>query len=219
MNMKERMLNGEPCLTFDEELVQERQHQQRLQFKFNNLDPDDEEGRVHLLKEMLGGTGDNVWMERPIYFDYGKNTYVGEMFYANTGLTVLDGAKVTIGDNVFCAPYVGIYTAGHPVHPYPRNMGIEYNLSVTIGNNVWIGAQSVINPGVTIGDNVVIGSGSVVTKDIPSNVIAVGNPCRVLREITEEDKACYFRDRKIDEEFYNIAKTGIDKENFLGNIK
>lgn len=206
MTMKERMLSGKPCLPFDRELLEERNAQQRRQFDFNNLDPEDSEGRVRLLKEMLGGCTDNVWMERPIYFDYGKNTYVGDNFYANTGLTVLDGAKVTIGNNVFCAPYVGIYTAGHPVHPYPRNLGIEYNLPVTIGDNVWIGAQSVINPGVTIGSNVVIGSGSVVTKDIPDNVIAVGNPCRVLREITDEDKNYYFRNLPIDRELYDIAE-------------
>ena len=140
LDMKERMLNGKPCLSFDKVLEEEKQHQQRLQFKFNNLDPDDSKGRIALLKEMLGGTGERVWMERPIYFDYGKNIYVGEGFYANTGVTILDGAKVTIGDNVFLAPYVGIYTAGHPVHPYPRNLGIEYSFPVTIGDNVWVGA-------------------------------------------------------------------------------
>ena len=128
MNMKERMLKGLPCLTFERELLDERNAQQRRQFDFNNLDPEDFEGRVKALKEMLGGCTDNVWMERPIYFDYGKNTYVGDNFYANTGLTVLDGAKVTIGDKVFCAPYVGIYTAGHPVHPYPtRTQAVLYS--------------------------------------------------------------------------------------------
>lgn len=216
-DMKERMLNGKPCLTFDKELAEERQHQQRLQFKFNNLDPDDFKGRITLLKEMLGGTGERVWMERPIYFDYGKNTYVGEGFYANTGVTILDGAKVTIGDNVFLAPYVGIYTAGHPIHPHPRNLGIEYNFPVTIGDNVWVGAQTVINPGVTIGSNVVIGSGSVVTKDIPDNVIAVGNPCRVIRKITDEDRNYYFRDMEIDKELYDYAETGVDIENNFGS--
>lgn len=213
MDMKERMLGGLPCLTFTEELLAERVEQQRLQFRFNNLDPDDFEGRVALLREMLGGCKEKVWMERPVYFDYGKNTYVGENFYANTGAVILDGAKVTIGDNVFLAPYVGIYTAGHPVHPEPRNLGIEYNLPVTIGDNVWIGAQSVINPGVTIGSNVVIGSGSVVTKDIPDNVIAAGNPCKIIREITDEDKRYYFRRREIDKELYELAKSGIDIEN------
>ena len=197
MDMKERMLSGLPCLTFTEELLAERTAQQRLQFRFNNLDPDDFEGRVALLREMLGGCKKKVWMERPVYFDYGKNTYVGENFYANTGAVILDG----------------IYTAGHPVHPEPRNLGIEYNLPVTIGDNVWIGAQSVINPGITIGSNVVIGSGSVVTKDIPDNVIAAGNPCKIIREITDEDKRYYFRRREIDKELYELAKSGIDIEN------
>lgn len=170
LDMKERMLNGKPCLSFDKVLEEEKQHQQRLQFKFNNLDPDDSKDRIALLKEMLGGTGERVWMERPIYFDYGKNIYVGEGFYANTGVTILDGAKVTIGDNV------------------------------------WVGAQTVINPGVTIGSNVVIGSGSVVNKDIPDNVIAVGNPCRVIRKITDEDKKYYFRNMEIDKELYDYAE-------------
>lgn len=218
MDMKERMLTGKPCLTFEKTLADERMAQQKRQFEFNNLQPDDYKGRIALLKEMLGGTGESVWMERPVFFDYGKNTYVGENFYANTGVTILDGAKVTIGNNVFLAPYVGIYTAGHPVHPYPRNLGIEYNFPVTIGDNVWVGAQTVINPGVTIGSNVVIGSGSVVTKDIPSNVIAVGNPCRVLREIADEDKNCYFRDRVIDKELYDLAESGFDKENHFSNM-
>ncbi len=218
LNMKERMLAGKPCLTFEKTLADERMAQQKKQFEFNNLPPDDYKGRIALLKEMLGGTGESVWMERPVFFDYGKNTYVGENFYANTGVTILDGAKVTIGDNVFLAPYVGIYTAGHPVHPYPRNLGIEYNLPVTIGDNVWVGAQSVINPGVTIGSNVVIGSGSVVTKNIPSNVIAAGNPCKVIREITDEDKNCYFRDKVIDKELYELAESGFDKENHFSNM-
>ena len=111
---------------------------------------------------------------------------------------------MTIGDNVFCAPYVGIYTAGHPVHPYSRNLGIEYSLPVTIGDNVWIGAQSVINPGVTIGSNVVIGSGSVVTKDIPDNVVAAGNPARVIKQITEDDRRYYYKKNEIDDEAWAV---------------
>ena len=213
-DMKERMLNGKPFLSFEKELTEERQQQQRLQFKYNNLDPDDIDGRIALLKEMLGGTGERVWMERPIYFDYGKNTYVGEDFYANSGVTILDGAKVTIGNNVMLAPGVGIYTAGHPIHPYPRNIGIEYSFPVTIGDNVWVGAQTVINPGVTIGSNVVIGSGSVVNKDIPDNVIAVGNPCRVIRKITDDDKKYYFKDLEIEKEFYEYSERD-DLENFF----
>ena len=114
------------------------------------------------------------------------------------GLTILDVGKVTIGDNVMLAPNVSIYTAGHPVHPDSRNSGYEYGIPITIGNNVWIGGNAVILPGVTIGNNVVIGAGSVVTKDIPDNVIAAGNPCRILRKITEEDRKYYYKDREFD---------------------
>lgn len=131
----------------------------------------------------------------PFHCDYGKNIEVGENFFANYNCIILDVAKVTIGKNVMFAPNVSIYTAGHPIHPDSRNSGYEYGIPVTIGDNVWIGGSVVINPGVTIGNNVVIGSGSVVTKDIPDNVIAVGNPCRVIREITEEDRKYYYKDR------------------------
>ena len=125
---------------------------------------------------------------------------MGNNFFANYNCTILDVAKVTIGDNCQLAPNVAIYTAGHPVHPDTRNSGYEYGISVTIGDNVWIGGNSVICPGVRIGSNTVIGAGSVVTKDIPDWVIAAGNPCRVIREITEEDRRLYFRDKEFDNE-------------------
>ena len=141
-------------------------------------------------------------MEPPIHFDYGKNTEVGENFFANFNTVILDVAKVTIGNNVMFAPNVSIYTAGHPVHPDSRNSGYEYGIPVTIGDNVWIGGSSTVLPGVTIGNNVVIGAGSVVTKDVPDNVIAAGNPCRVIRTITEEDRRFYFKDREFDVEDY-----------------
>ena len=124
----------------------------------------------------------------PVYFDHGNRTSFGRHFYANTGLTVLDENYVTFGDNVFLAPHVSIYTAGHPIDAEVRNTEMEYALPVTIGSNVWIGGNVVINPGVTVGSNVVIGSGSVVVKDIPDNCVAAGNPCRVIRPITDEDK-------------------------------
>lgn len=134
-------------------------------------------------------------MEQPIYFDYGCNTEVGENFFANANCVILDVAKVTIGKNVMFAPNVSIYTAGHPLHPETRNSGWEYGIGISIGDNVWVGGNVVINPGVHIGNNVVIGSGSVVTKDIPDNCVAVGNPARVIKEITDEDKKYYFKDR------------------------
>ena len=155
-----------------------------------------------LIKEILGKTGNTVCIESPFHCDYGHNIEVGENFFANYNLVILDVAKVKIGDNAQIAPNVAIYTAGHPIHPDSRNSGYEYGIDITIGDNVWIGGNTCIMPGVTIGNNVVIGGGSVVTKDLPDNVIAVGNPCRIVREITEDDRDYYFKDRKFDVEDY-----------------
>lgn len=154
------------------------------------------------IKNILGKTGEEVFIEQPFRCDYGKNIEVGNNFFANYNCVILDVGRVVIGENVMFAPNVSIYTAGHPIHPESRNSGYEYGIEVTIGDNVWVGGSVVINPGVKIGNNVVIGSGSVVTKDIPDNVIAVGNPCRVIREITEEDRKYYFKDREFDVEDY-----------------
>lgn len=131
--------------------------------------------------------GDDITLTPPFYCDHGNNIYFGNHFYANTGLTILDENTVTFGNNVFLGPHVSIYTAAHPLSAPVRNMGLEYAKAVTIGSNVWIGGSVVINPGVTIGNDVVIGSGSVVCKDLPDHVIAAGNPCRILRKLTEED--------------------------------
>lgn len=139
------------------------------------------------LKQFLGAAPDNLVLTPPVYFDHGDRIFFGKHFYANTGLTILDENKVTFGDNVFLAPHVSIYTAGHPIDAAIRNTNVEYAKPVTVGSDVWIGGNVVINPGVTIGSNVVIGSGSVVTKDIPDNSMAAGNPCRVIRPITEKD--------------------------------
>lgn len=137
-------------------------------------------------------------IETPFRCDYGSNITVGNNFYANFNCTILDVGKVVIGENVMFAPNVSLYTAGHPIHPDSRNSGYEYGIAITIGNNVWISGNVIVNPGVTIGNNVVIGAGSVVTKDIPDNVIAVGSPCRIVREITEEDRKYYYKDREFD---------------------
>ena len=143
----------------------------------------------------------------PFYCDYGSHIEVGENFFANYNCTILDVAPVKIGDNVLFGPNVSLYTAGHPLHPVSRNSAYEYGISITIGDNVWLGGNVVVTPGVHIGNNVVIGAGSVVTKDIPDNMVAAGNPCRVIREITEEDKKYYYKNRKFDEE----AWTKIEK--------
>lgn len=202
MTQKERMLAGLPYKAWLDGLSEERAECKELIYDYNNLRPSERERKFELIKKILGKTGDYVNIEAPFHCDYGKNIEVGEEFFANYNFTVLDVAKVTIGDYAQIAPNVSIYTAGHPLHPESRNSGYEYGIPVTIGNNVWIGGNTVILPGVTIGDNVVIGAGSVVTKDIPDNMIAAGNPCKIIREITETDRDYYYKDRKFDVDDY-----------------
>ena len=172
----------------DPELLKERMFAKELCFEFNNTRPKDEIKQKEILKKLLGKSSNSFCILAPFYCDYGYNIEIGENFFANHNLVILDGAKVSFGDNVFIAPNCGFYTAGHPLDAERRNKGLEYAYSIKVGNNVWIGAGVQVMPGVTIGDNVVIGGGSVVVKDIPSNSLAVGNPCKVIREITEEDK-------------------------------
>ena len=200
MTEKERMLSEKLYIANDSELKAGAKKSRMLTRLFNNTTEEQQKYRVELLKELFEKTGESIYIEPPFRCDYGSNISVGNNFYANFDCVILDVCKVEIGENVMFAPKVCIYTAGHPIDAEIRNSGLEFGKSVKIGNNVWIGGSAVINPGVTIGDNVVIGSGSVVTKDIPDNVIAVGNPCRVLREITEEDKI-YWEKQK--EEYYS----------------
>ena len=186
MTEKEKMLAG---LLYDanndRNLIKERLVCKDKIFNYNRLRPSDLMFRKTLLLEILGKTGENFIIEQPFYCDYGYNISVGENFYSNFNLVILDEATVTIGDNVFIAPNVGIYTSSHPLDVEQRNLGLETAYPVRIGNNVWIGAGVQILPGVSIGNNSVIGAGSVVNKSIPANVLAVGNPCRVVREIEE----------------------------------
>lgn len=198
MTEKEKMLNGKPYKAFGSELFGERQYAKELIFEFNSLHPSEIEKRNEIIKKLFGNASDSFFIEPPFRCDYGYNISIGENFYANYNCTILDCAKVTIGDNVLFGPNVSLFTAGHPIHFEPRNAGIEYAFPITIGNNVWIGGGVIVNPGVTIGENVVIASGSVVTKDIPSNSIAVGNPCKVIREIIDEDKKYYFKNLRIE---------------------
>ena len=202
MNQKERMLAGLPYKAWLDGLSEERMENKKRIYRYNSLSPEQGEEQAALIKEIIGKCGENIWIETPFHCDYGWNIEVGENFFANYNLTILDVGKVVIGKNAQIAPNVSIYTAGHPVHPDSRNTGYEYGIGVTIGDNVWLGGNTVINPGVTIGNNVVIGAGSVVTKKLPDDVIAVGNPCRVLRKITEEDRKYYFKDREFDVEDY-----------------
>ena len=172
----------------DAELIQQRLEAKVQVHAYNHLDPRDLEGKKRILKTLLGKTGEHVLIEAPFHCDYGYNIELGENFYSNVNLVILDCAKVSIGRNVFIAPNVGLYTAGHPLDAERRNQGLEYAHPITIGDNVWIGGGATVLPGVTIGEGAVIGAGSVVTKDIPAHVVAVGNPCRVLRTIDNADR-------------------------------
>ena len=187
MRELEKMINGEIYnANYDEEILKLRQKAQDLCFEFNQTKPSNRKKQKEIIKKLKIKTKENFTIESPFYCDYGFNIEIGENFYANHNLTILDVAKVKIGDNVFIGPNVIISTAGHPLSYKKRNEGLEYAYEIEIGKNVWIGANVVINPGVKVGDNTVIGSGSVITKDIKENSLAFGNPCRVKREINVE---------------------------------
>lgn len=172
---------------YDKELVSERRKCQKKCQEYNCIEVDDLEARQNKIKDIVGSIGREFCIEQPFRCDFGYNIYIGENFFSNYNLVILDEARVSIGDNVFIAPDCGIYTAGHPVNIKQRNEGLEYAKPVIIGDNVWIGGGVKIMPGVTIGNGTVIGSGSIVTKDIPSGVIAAGNPCRIIKTIDPED--------------------------------
>ena len=167
-------------------------------YDFNHTRPTEMDKRQALMKEMFAEIGENCYIEPPFHANWGgKHVHFGKNVYANFGLTMVDDTHIYVGDYTLFAPNVVVATAGHPIDPELRARGLQYNAAVHIGKNCWIGAGALIMPGVTIGDNTVIGAGSVVTKDIPSGVVAVGNPCRVMREITERDREVYFKGRKV----------------------
>ena len=168
---------------FDQELIQERAVCKTLCQKYNRLDYEKIEERKEVINQLFKSTPNEFLIEQPFWCDYGYNIEIGENFYSNHNLVILDCAKVTFGSNVFIGPNCGFYTAGHPIDIQERNEGLEYAKPITVGNNVWIGGNVVVLPGVCIGDNTTIGAGSVVAKDIPANVIAVGNPCKVIRNL------------------------------------
>lgn len=176
---------------YDLDLLRQRQHAKAILFDFNHTHPREQEARNALLKSLLGKTGASFLIEPPFNCDYGYNIELGENFYANVNLVILDCAKVRIGSNVFIAPNVGVYTAGHPMDVERRNQGLEYALPITIEDNVWIGAGVSILPGVTLGEGCVIGAGSVVRTHVPAGVLFAGNPGRVIRAIGEDDKRRY----------------------------
>ena len=202
MNQKERMLANLPYKAWLDGLSEERLENKKRIYRFNHMPPEEWDRQDELLKQILGRTGRFAHVEPPFHCDYGYNIEVGTSFFANYNFVVLDVGKVTVGDNFMAGPNVMLCTAGHPLHPETRNSGYEYGIDITIGDNVWIGGNVCVLPGVHIGNNVVIGAGSVVTKDIPDNMLAVGNPCHVVREITEEDRDYYFKDRRFDVEDY-----------------
>ena len=183
----------------DDAIFEAQKPARRLTQKLNTMDRSDFDGIKEVVKELLGKS-ENAFVNPPFYCDYGFNIEVGKDLFCNYNCTILDVCKVKIGDNCLMASNVAIYTAGHPVHPALRNTFYEYGAEVVIGDNVWIGGNSVICPGVHIGDNTVIGAGSVVTKDIPAWSVAAGNPCRVIRKVTKDDLKCYFRNKIVDDE-------------------
>lgn len=206
MTMKERRDAG-LAYQSDASVMEEQAVSRRILQKLNFMDRSDFEGIAAVVKELLGKS-EGAFINPPFYCDYGKNIEVGKNFFANYNCTILDVAKVKIGDNCQMAPNVAIYTAGHPIHPATRNSQYEYGKPVTIGDNVWIGGNTVLCPGVHVGNNVVIGAGSVVTKDLPDWCIAAGNPCRVIRKITDADKRKLFRDEEIDAEAWADIQRG-----------
>ena len=184
MTEKEKMVAGMMYSAVDKELIRELNEVKDLIQQYNNIRPTELETRRQMLNQILGSVADGAaFINQPFYCDYGKHIRVGKRFFANFHFTVLDEAMVTIGDDCFIGPNVSIYTACHSTDPVKRNTRMEWAEPVTIGDNVWIGGDVVILPGVTVGDNVTIGAGSVVTRDIPSNTIAAGNPCRVIKQL------------------------------------
>ncbi|MDE5619429.1 MAG: sugar O-acetyltransferase [Ruminococcus sp.] len=185
MTEKEKLQAGELYNGNDRELVTDRTSVKKLCMEYNSATYNDFQKKERLLGRIIAFKGENTWIEPNFFCDYGYNIILGDNFYANHNLVILDCAEVIFGDNVFIGPNCGFYTAGHPLDYKTRNAGLEYAKPIKVGNNVWIGGNVSVMPGVTIGDNVVIGGGSVVTKDIPSGVVAVGNPCKPVKDITE----------------------------------
>lgn len=196
--MKNRMHTGELYLPGDPEILAEQMVCLEKLYDFNQTRPGEMEKRVRLLKEMFSEIGEGCYIEPPFHSNWGgKHVHFGKNVYANFNLTLVDDTHIYVGDYTMFGPNVTVATAGHPILPELREQGYQYNMPVRIGKNCWIGAGAMILPGVTVGDNTIIGAGSVVTRDIPDGVVAVGNPCRVLRKISDRDREYYFKDRKI----------------------
>lgn len=199
--MKERLHTGEIYLPGDDEILEEQFQCQEKLYDYNQTRPSEGEKRSKLLKEMFAEIGDGCYIEPPLRANWGGHfVHFGKNIYANFNMTLVDDTHIYVGDATMFGPNVTIATAGHPILPELREQAYQYNMPVRIGKNCWLGAGVIVMPGVTIGDNTVIGAGSIVTKDIPANVVAVGNPCRVMREIGEHDREYYFKERRIEYE-------------------
>ncbi len=199
MDIREKMHSGDLYLSGDEDLVAEQLTFVEKLYDFNMTRPLEQEKRAEMLKNMFAEIGDDCYIEPPLHSNWGgKHVHFGKGVYANFNLTLVDDTHIYVGDYTMFGPNVVLATAGHPILPELRPLAYQYNMPIHIGKNCWLGAGVIVLPGITIGDNSVIGAGSVVTKDIPANVIAVGNPCRVLREISDHDKEFYFKNRKIE---------------------
>ena len=189
MTEQERMLAGQLYDAGNPELAAARDRAKRLTWRYNQMDPTDYAGRTALLRELLGRLGEDSWIEPSFRCDYGTQISIGDAFFANYDCVFLDVAPIAIGDHVMFGPRVCLYTAGHPLDPESRDTGLEFGHPITIQNSVWLGGNVVVLPGVTIGEGTVVAAGSVVTRDLPPRVLAAGNPCRVLRSLTERDRA------------------------------
>ena len=199
MRMIDKMHTGELYLAGEEEIMAVQTRCLDRLYDFNATRPTEAEKRQNMLKEMFAEIGEGCYIEPPLHSNWGgRHVHFGKNVYANFNLTLVDDTHIYVGDYTMIGPNVTIATAGHPILPALREKAYQYNASVRIGKNCWLGAGVILLPGVTVGDNTVIGAGSVVTKNLPSGVVAVGNPCRVLREVNEHDRSYYFKDRKID---------------------
>lgn len=198
MDINEKMHAGALYYPGDDSLMKDQEKCLEKLYDYNMTRPSEAERRKALLREMFAEIGEGCYIEPPFHANWGgRHVHFGKTVYANFNLTLVDDTHIYVGDDTMFGPNVTVATAGHPILPELREQGYQYNASVHIGKNCWIGAGAVIVPGITIGDNVVIGAGSIVTKDIPSNVVAVGNPCKVLREVSDHDRKYYFKDKKI----------------------
>ncbi len=197
MTIAEKMQNGDLYLPSDDALLERQRQCLEILYDFNTTRPSELQKRTEILRRLLAEIGNDCYIEPPLHANWGCHTHLGHHVYANFNLTLVDDGDIFIGNYVMFGPNVTLATAGHPIMPRLRQDGMQFNIPIRIGNNVWIGAGTIVLPGVTIGENTVIGAGSVVTKDIPANVVAVGNPCKILREIGERDNIYYYKDRKI----------------------